>query len=315
MRYRGVHFSERGFILLGLTLLLSACAGRIPDIPATETLNHLSSPVVIDVPFHAQDAYQCGPASLAMMLNHRGTDDSPDALRDRVYIPERRGTLQVEMVSAARERDLLVYPITRNLEALLTELDAGNPVLVMQNLSYRWAPRWHYAVAIGYDLERREVILHSGTERARRKPFKVFVRTWNRAELWGRVILPPGELPATAEPLTYLRAASDLEQTGRLDSAKRAYEAALERWPQQAAARFGLGNIAWAQNRPDESVEHFRLVVTEFPDIKPAWHNLGVGLKALGCAEAARQASNCAKGIPSSGELSDQLHCVIPSCF
>lgn len=305
--------------LLGLAAVLSACAGRIPTMPPPESLNHLSSTVIIDVPFHAQDAYQCGPASLAMMLNHRGLDATPDALQDRVYIPERRGTLQVEMVAAARERDLLVYPVPRHLEALLTELDAGNPVLVMQNLAYDWAPRWHYAVVIGYDLERREVLLHSGTERARKEPFRVFIRTWNRAELWGRVLLPPGQIPATGEPLAYLRAASELEQTGRLDSAKRAYEAALERWPEQPAARFGLGNIAWMQNRPDESVEHFRVVVTEFPEFKAGWHNLGVALEALGCAEAARLASACAKGIQQPENISvDQPHergCAVPTCF
>jgi tetratricopeptide (TPR) repeat protein len=274
--------------------------------------------LIDQVPFHAQDAYQCGPASLAMMLNYRGLADTPESLRERVYIPERRGTLQVEMVAAARERDLLVYPLARNLEAVLTELDAGNPVLVMQNLAFNWRPRWHYAVAIGYDLTRQEMIVHSGLQRAQREPFKVFMRTWSRAEYWARVLLPPDQPPATAEPLVYLHAASDLEQTGRLDSARSAYETALRQWPNQATARFGLGNVAWAQNRREESVEHFRSLAADFPQLKAAWHNLGVGLEALGCTRAAHAAKACAAGKAPASESAPadnpDADCRIPAC-
>jgi hypothetical protein len=101
-----------------------------------------------------------------MILNHRGLPDTPEQLVDRVYIPERKGTLQVEMVSASRERDLLVYPVARDLKAVMTELDAGNPVLVMQNLAFNWYPQWHYAVVVGYDLDKREMIVHSGLNKA-----------------------------------------------------------------------------------------------------------------------------------------------------
>src|SRR5690554_6884700 len=137
--------SLKPLALLGLTVLLSACAGRSPMVmPEATELAHLPDRILLqDVPFHAQDAYQCGPASLAMVLNHRGIAASPDELKDRVYLPERKGTLQVEMISAARERDLLVYPLDKELHSILTELAAGNPVLVMQNLAFNWYPQWH----------------------------------------------------------------------------------------------------------------------------------------------------------------------------
>jgi len=97
--------------------------------PEHKTLN--------DIPFHAQEAYQCGPAALSIMLNTRGIQATPDELVDRVYLPARGGTLQVEMVSAARERGLLVYPLEGALDALMEEIEAGNPVLVMQR-TWRW---------------------------------------------------------------------------------------------------------------------------------------------------------------------------------
>src|SRR5690606_40172617 len=88
----------------------------------------------------------CSSDLLATMLNQRGIDTAPEQLVERVYLPERKGSLQVEMVAAARAHGLLVYPLQPKLETLLTEVAAGNPVLVLQNLAFdRW-PQWHFAV-------------------------------------------------------------------------------------------------------------------------------------------------------------------------
>lgn len=296
--------------LLGLTVLLSACAGRSPMVmPEATELAHLPDRILLqDVPFHAQDAYQCGPASLAMVLNHRGVAATPDSLKDRVYLPERKGTLQVEMISAARERDLLVYPLDKDLQAILTELAAGNPVLVMQNLAFNWYPQWHYAVVVGYDLNAREMLVHSGLNKAQREPFHVFMRTWSRADYWARVMLPPGQLPATARPLTYLRAASDLEQTGRLHSAEAAYRSAVEQWPDQPTARFGLGNTLWAGDKRPAALEQFQQLVNDFPDFQPGWNNLATGLELSGCASAAAAARQCSQQVPKPDTCA-QLSC------
>ena len=283
-------------ILLGLTALLSACAGRAPTLPEPSNLTHLPQQALLqNVPFHAQDEYQCGPASLAMMLNHRDVAATPDDLKDRVYLPERQGTLQVEMVAAARERDLLVYPLDKNLEAILTEIDAGNPVLVMQNLAFNWYPQWHYAVVVGYDLPAEQMIVHSGLNKAQREPFSLFMRTWSRADYWARVTLPPGQLPATAKPLTYLRVASDLEQTGRLQSAQQAYRSAISEWPDQPSARFGLANTQWAMNERRAAIDEFQRLVNDFPDFQPGWNNLATGLELQGCTAEATKARQCSE--------------------
>lgn len=295
--------------LLGLTVLLSACAGRAPFVPEPSSLTHLPDQILLQhVPFHPQDDYQCGPASLAMVLNHRDIPVTPDTLKDRVYLPERKGTLQVEMVAAARERDLLVYPLEKKLEAVLTELDAGNPVLVMQNLAFDWYPQWHYAVVIGYDLTAQQMIVHSGLNAAQREPFHVFMRTWSRADYWARVMLPPGQLPATAQPLSYLRAASDLEQTGRLSSARKAYQSATEHWPEQPSARFGLANSYWASDDRAAALNQYQRLVNDFPDFQPGWNNLATGLELSGCPAQAEQARQCSEQ-HTRNKACNNLHC------
>ncbi|UAW99512.1 PA2778 family cysteine peptidase [Halopseudomonas nanhaiensis] len=284
--------SLRTTVLIGLAALLSACAGKAPTLPTPDQLGHLPRQVLIDVPFHAQDEFQCGPAALAMVFNHHLIPAEPDDLTTRVYIPAREGSLQIEMVAAAREQNLLAYPLKGNIEALLTELAAGNPVLVMQNLRFGWYPQWHYAVAIGYDLNRDVLILHSGLEQAKHQSLTVFARTWDRADRWARVMLRPTQLPATAEPLAYLKAAADLEQTGRLDPAEQAYRTALSEWPDPPTARFGLGNVLWAKGEREDAVGEFRVLTEEHPEFMPGWNNLIEGLKQLGYrseAEAARR--------------------------
>lgn len=90
------------------------------------------------VPFYPQEKYQCGPASLATMLNTQGLATDPEILKELVYLPGRQGSLQVEMVAGARSHDMVVYPLKPNLEAVLGEVNAGNPVLIMQNLRFNW---------------------------------------------------------------------------------------------------------------------------------------------------------------------------------
>ncbi len=86
-------------------------------------------------------------------------------MKDEVFIPGREGSLQLEMVAAARRHGMLVYPLQGGLESVLEEVAAGNPVLVLQNQAFSWWPRWHFAVVVGFDRERRELVLRSGITR------------------------------------------------------------------------------------------------------------------------------------------------------
>ena len=120
-----------------------------------------------ETPFFSQTRYQCGPAALATTLVASGANAELDELVDAVYLPGRQGSLQLEMLAATRSAGRLPYVVNKTLSALLEELDAGRPVIVLQNLGVRVIPRWHYAVVVGIDAGRDRVILRSGTERRR----------------------------------------------------------------------------------------------------------------------------------------------------
>ncbi|ACL71393.1 PA2778 family cysteine peptidase [Thioalkalivibrio sulfidiphilus] len=284
------------FSLLLVALLGAGCAtapqskqlarGAPPDLPEQVELTH--------VPFFPQEDYQCGPAALATVLVDLGVDTHPDALVSEVYIPERQGSLQTEMLAAARARGLVAYPLNPRLEDVLREVAAGHPVLVFQNLGVNFAPYWHYAVVIGYDLPAREIVLRSGTIERHVNSFSRFERTWRRGERWAFITLPPDQVPATGEALPWLRAANNLEQIGRTEAAAVAYETATRQWPEQPISWIALGNLRYAQGELAASESAFRALIEHQPEAHAGWNNLAHVLKAQGCGEQARQAARCA---------------------
>jgi len=112
-----------------------------------------------EVPFFPQEEYQCGPAALASVLVHNNIATTPAALVPQVYLPGREGSLQTEMLAATRRHGLVAYHLAPRIEDLLTEVAAGNPVIVLQNLAFSFAPLWHYAVVVGYDRGQEEIVL------------------------------------------------------------------------------------------------------------------------------------------------------------
>jgi hypothetical protein len=222
-----------GFFFL-VALLLGGCAGLAPQ---TFALREQRPPDLApradlpDVPFFPQDEYLCGPAALAMSLNAAGGKVTAEALIDHVYLPGRKGSLQVEMVAAARRNGMVAYVLEPELGHVLREVAAGTPVVTLENHGVRWYPLWHYSVMVGYDLERQEITQHSGRRARAVIPLALFEFLWSTDGRWAMIAVPPSRLPATATEAKYGEAVAALERSGHARPAKLAYETMLKRWP------------------------------------------------------------------------------------
>lgn len=225
------------------------------------------------VPFFPQREYQCGPAALATVLTHGGIATTPEALVPQVYLPGREGSLQAEMLAATRRHGRIAYRLAPRLDNVLLEVAAGNPVVVLQNLAFAFAPLWHYAVVVGYDREREEVVLRSGTTRRLTMTLSTFERTWARGGHWAMVALLPQQLPETAVEADYVAAAAALERVTAA-AARQAYAAALARWPANFAARIGTGNAAYALGDLTAAEAAYRRATLDHPQVGDAWNNL-----------------------------------------
>lgn len=276
------------------SLLLSGCA-----TPQVEGLNQAwpadlpPQALLTEVPFFAQEDFECGPAALAMLLQSAGVAATPAALKPQVFLPGRRGSLQVELLVAARRHGLPAYRISPTLDALLHEVAAGHPVLVFQNLSLPIYPIWHYAVVIGFDRQRQVLILNSGVTQREEISLFAFERTWARGDSWAMVALPTTTLPATAEADPMAAAIAALERVDA-PAARKAYASGLRRWPTQPAMLLGAGNAAYASGDLADAAAAYRHAVEVQPNAADAWNNLaqvlmeqGHSAEALSAAESA----------------------------
>lgn len=198
---------------------------------------------LVDVPFFAQQDDQCGPAALAMLISAASRPVAPEALVPRVYLPERRGSLQIEMMAAPRAYGLVSWQIAPRLGDLLREVAAGSPVIVLQDYGFGPFHSWHYAVVVGYDRKRHQVLLRSGEKQRLEMPFAVLEYTWKPADYWAMVALPPGRIPATAGEAGWSVAVAAMARVAPADAALEAYRSLLARWPDSLTGAVGLANL------------------------------------------------------------------------
>ncbi|MDP3534900.1 MAG: PA2778 family cysteine peptidase [Halomonas sp.] len=261
--------------VLLFALLLTACA-RSPVLLESTKANLTPQTELIQVPFYAQTEYQCGPATLAMVLNHQGVDASLEQLIPQVFLPGREGSVQPEMLATVRRYEQLAFPIRGTMDALLSHLEAGDPVVVMQNLALPAFPMWHYAVAIGYDLPNKTLILRSGEIERHTMSFSRFDATWARTERWGFVVSEPGKLPEGVTARNALEAISAFEeQHGSLASLS-SWQAFAERYPNNPLGQFALGNALYAAEQPDAALRAFESATQLDPAMGAAWLNVAL---------------------------------------
>jgi hypothetical protein len=276
--------------ILAFAFLLSACAAtgvrevtQNPQFPRQHELT--------ETPFFPQELYHCGPAALATALNAIDVKVSPDQLVPEVYIPSRKGSLQIEMLAAARRHGALAVKIEPELGAVLKEIAAGNVVLVMQNLGLSWAPSWHYAVVVGYDLDKELIWLRSGTFERFEMSLSAFQRTWARSKYWAFVALKPGNLPASGGVDAVISALITYEKNAGAAKALVAYAAAAKRWPGNLVLLTGLGNSAFVTGDLTGAASAFREATSVHPDSAVAHNNLANVLLAQGDVLAAKESA------------------------
>ncbi len=141
-------------LIIACLWILVGCASTTPQadrLLAEQSFSRGTEAIEIsNVPFIEQSEGHCGPASLAMALQWSGLDVSAQEIASQVYTPGMKGSLQNDLIGAARRHGRLAIPI-QGLPDLLKELRAGHPVIVFENLALSWLPQWHYAVVFGYD--------------------------------------------------------------------------------------------------------------------------------------------------------------------
>lgn len=231
------------------------------------------------VSHHPQPEFHCGPASLLSVLEAGGVDPGFEAVAERIYVPGLKGSLQTEITAASRHFGRIPYVLPPRPEAVLDELYAGRPVLILQNLGVPTRPRWHYAVVVGADPGENRFVLRSGNEPRLETHARTWLRRWDWAGRWAIVLLAPGELPAAPDRDRLVRAVTDFETTQGLPAARPAWSAVLDALPDEPLAWLGLGNAAWAESDWSAAEHAYRALLQRRPDYLPGRLNLALALE------------------------------------
>lgn len=299
-------------LLLGLSVLLGACSpiqtrqlksdAGIATLPQTHTLK---------TPFVKQRHRHCGPATLSMVMQFYGRHALQDNIADAIFDKTKLGTFQTDMVAYLRSQSFLPYELAPKLTDVIHAVADGYPVIVMQNLGFNGVggvlSKWHYALVVGYDLNQKEMVLHSGPFEYYRLPFKTFERTWARSGHWALVAWPLGEKSVHQTPLEqqtkwfepdkYLNALIDVDELGELPHPVQTYSDFVASHPNFPRAWFRLGNHHYPHNKP-ASLDSFTHAVRHASKVDPTyWNNLALVAHEQGCLDLAFMAIECALNI------------------
>lgn len=227
-----------------LFLALGGCAQLVPQTMALRTGWPSGVPQSVElesVPFFPEDDYQCGPAALATVLAHTGVPVKPEDLVQEVWIPARKGSLQLEMLATARRHNRVAYVLAPRYADMLREVAAGNPVIILQDDGFAWTS-WHYAVIAGFDYPSGSIFMRSGPRKRENMPFTAFERSWIPSGYWSMVAMPPDRIPASATEDAWMNAVLAMARVADARAAQTAFATALRRWPDNQVAAIGLAN-------------------------------------------------------------------------
>jgi ABC-type bacteriocin/lantibiotic exporter with double-glycine peptidase domain len=148
----------------------------------------VASRIIENVPFYSQEARQCGPASLAGVLNYWGVDVSPEHIAAEIYSDSARGTLDWDMVFYAKRMGLKVRQYKGSVEDITRNIDLGHPVIIMIDYGIWIYQQNHFIVVVGYNED--GILANSGKEQLRFISFKYLSRIWKRTNFWTMLITP-----------------------------------------------------------------------------------------------------------------------------
>ncbi len=176
--------------LLALSTFASffGCAGR--DFSTLRTGIEERGHYIENVPFVRQGENSCGPAALASVASYWGQQADLAQIKARVYLPELRGTLPMDMERFMREEGFLTSSSSGTLDALKAQVRKNVPVICLLDLGFSLYRRPHYVTVIGFDDVSRALIAHDGVNANTVIGYEKFVKKWGRAGNWMLVVLP-----------------------------------------------------------------------------------------------------------------------------
>jgi ABC-type bacteriocin/lantibiotic exporter with double-glycine peptidase domain len=181
---------EGRLLLTGVSLIILfaisfhwSCAGP------PQTLSPKTARIIEGVPFFPQEEFQCGPASLAGVLNYYGLRITPAEIAAEVYSRSARGTLDMDMVFYAQRKGMRAEQYAGSFEDLQGNIDSRRPLIVLIDQGFWVYQNHHFMVVVGYD--QGGIVVNSGKEEKKFISLDSFLKTWKKTKFWTLRVTPP----------------------------------------------------------------------------------------------------------------------------
>jgi predicted double-glycine peptidase len=172
-------------LLVCLILPLAGCsfASRLDD-----------GVLIPDVPFFSQEAYQCGPTALAIVLDYWykkagiGSYVTPDQIAAQIYSPSARGVLGIDLEHYARRKGFRARQYSSSVADLRRNVDLGIPVIVFVDYGFLAYEAGHFMVVKGYS--QTAIIVDSGRQENHAVSTKEMEKIWKKNDYWALLLEP-----------------------------------------------------------------------------------------------------------------------------
>ncbi len=142
--------------------------------------------IIENVPFYPQETYQCGPASLAGVLNYWGINITPDDIAKEIFSESAKGTLNIDMILYAQSKGLDAAQYKGNMNDLKKNIDSGYPVIVLVDYGLSLYQANHFMVVVGYN--EYGVTVNSGKDKGKFISTEDFLKAWEKTNYWTLLI-------------------------------------------------------------------------------------------------------------------------------
>ncbi|MDA8387883.1 MAG: C39 family peptidase [Nitrospiraceae bacterium] len=149
--------------------------------------------VLENVPFYPQKATECGPVSLAEVMNYYGAKTTPARIARRIWSRTARGTLDIDMSLYPARAGFRAGRYRGSIEDIEGNIDHGRPLVVFVDYGFWVYRHGHFMVVVGYD--GNGVIVHTGRTPFMHVPWDEFLGPWKKTGYWTLLITPKGPMP------------------------------------------------------------------------------------------------------------------------
>lgn len=157
--------NQRYIFIIAFVLLSSAFFSCPPTPVVVQKPLHLPSRHIIDkVPQFHQGRNECGPTSMAMVLNYYGINKKKDELKDDLKWHPEKGVPYQNMLRFPFEKYGFKIDFVKHgsIEKLMEYITQDRPVIVRQWLNYDSKAKddmGHWRVVNGYDHEKGKIYM------------------------------------------------------------------------------------------------------------------------------------------------------------